>query len=62
MTYYLASRIPCLAQRAKDNPVIEPTAPRGYKKLFLQTVTLADKGVDFDFLRAVDTVGKTPRA
>ena len=50
-----------LAQRAKDNPVVEPTAARGYKKLFLQTVTQADKGVDFDFLRAVDTVGKTPQ-
>jgi dihydroxy-acid dehydratase len=41
-----------LAARAKANPVIEPTAKRGYKKLFLQTVTQADKGVDFDFLRA----------
>ncbi|MFZ2736812.1 MAG: IlvD/Edd family dehydratase [Burkholderiaceae bacterium] len=41
-----------LAQRAQDNPVTEPTADRGYKKLFLQTVTQADQGVDFDFLRA----------
>jgi dihydroxy-acid dehydratase len=41
-----------LARRAKQNPVVEPTAKRGYKKLFLQTVTQADKGVDFDFLRA----------
>ena len=41
-----------LAARAKANPVIEPTAKRGYKKLFLQTVMQADKGVDFDFLRA----------
>jgi dihydroxy-acid dehydratase len=51
-----------MAQRTKDNPVVEPTAARGYKKLFLQTVMQADKGVDFDFLRAIDTVGKTPRA
>jgi dihydroxy-acid dehydratase len=41
-----------LARRAKQNPVVEPTAKRGYKKLFLQTVMQADKGVDFDFLRA----------
>jgi dihydroxy-acid dehydratase len=50
-----------LAQRAKDNPIVEPTAARGYKKLFLQTVTQADKGVDFDFLRSELNVGKTPR-
>ena len=49
-----------LAQRARDNPVAEPTAERGYRKLFLQTVTQADKGVDFDFLRAAHIVGKTP--
>ena len=38
------------AARAKENPVTTPTAERGYKKLFLDTVTQADKGVDFDFL------------
>jgi dihydroxy-acid dehydratase len=27
-----------------------PEAPRGYRKLFLQSVTQADRGVDFDFL------------
>jgi dihydroxy-acid dehydratase len=41
-----------LDRRRQDAPVIEPTASRGYLKLFLQTVTQADKGVDFDFLRA----------
>ncbi|MDB5999437.1 MAG: dihydroxyacid dehydratase, partial [Rhizobacter sp.] len=50
-----------LAQRARDNPVVEPTADRGYRKLFLQTVTQADKGVDFDFMRAPNMVGKTPK-
>lgn len=40
-----------LARRMKERPVEEPTAPRGYLKLFLQSVTQADKGVDFDFLR-----------
>jgi len=49
-----------LAKRAKDNPITPPTAERGYKKLFLDTVTQADKGVDFDFLRAAKMVGKTP--
>jgi len=33
-----------LAKRMKDNPITEPTADRGYKKLFLDTVTQADKG------------------
>lgn len=49
-----------LAKRAAENPVIEPTAERGYQKLYLQTVTQADQGVDFDFLRAPRTVGKAP--
>jgi dihydroxy-acid dehydratase len=49
-----------LAQRARDNPVVEPSADRGYRKLFLQTVTQADRGVDFDFLRAAKTIGKVP--
>ncbi len=41
-----------LHQRALDNPVVRPTAGRGYRKLFLQTVTQADEGVDFDFLQS----------
>ncbi len=49
-----------VARRAHDNPVVEPTAERGYKKLFLQTVTQADKGADFDFMRAPQIIGKTP--
>jgi dihydroxy-acid dehydratase len=49
-----------LAQRARDNPVQVPTAGRGYRKLFLETVTQADKGVDFDFLRAEHFKGSTP--
>ena len=51
-----------LAQRARDHPVAPPSAERGYRKLFLQTVTQADQGVDFDFMRAPKIVGKTPRA
>ena len=49
-----------LAQRARDNPVVAPSAERGYRKLFLQTVTQADQGVDFDFMRAAQTVGRVP--
>jgi dihydroxy-acid dehydratase len=51
-----------LANRMRANPVTEPTAERGYLKLFLQEVTQADKGVDFEFLRASQILGKTPRA
>ncbi len=49
-----------LAQRAANNPVVPPVGDRGYHKLFLQTVTQADKGVDFDFLRAVSVRGTVP--
>jgi len=40
-----------LARRRRDKPVTAPRAARGYLKLFLDTVTQADQGVDFDFLR-----------
>jgi dihydroxy-acid dehydratase len=50
-----------LARRAQASPVVPPTAERGYRKLFLQTVTQADQGVDFDFLRSARIVGTTPR-
>jgi dihydroxy-acid dehydratase len=49
-----------LAERARTHPVTPPAADRGYRKLFLQTVTQADKGVDFDFLRAASTRGTIP--
>jgi len=41
-----------LAQRMKAAPKVRPSAERGYRKLFLQSVTQADQGVDFDFLQA----------
>ncbi len=50
-----------LAQRRAAAPVVVPTAERGYQKLFLDTVTQADQGVDFDFLRAAQTRGTIPR-
>ena len=37
---------------ARLQPVEPPTQQRGYHKLFLQSVTQADQGCDFDFLRA----------
>ena len=49
-----------LVSRAKSAPVVEQTAERGYRKLFLKTVTQADQGVDFDFLRSAKMVGKSP--
>jgi len=51
-----------LARRAREHAVVAPVAERGYRKLFLQAVTQADQGVDFDFLRAATMVGKVPRS
>ncbi|OWT75782.1 MULTISPECIES: IlvD/Edd family dehydratase [unclassified Achromobacter] len=49
-----------LARRAAAQPQETPSAARGYRKLFLQSVTQADQGVDFDFLRAAEIRGKIP--
>ncbi|MCW5261043.1 dihydroxy-acid dehydratase [Verminephrobacter eiseniae] len=49
-----------LARRASAHPVVAPRADRGYRKLFLQAVTQADQGVDFDFLRAPVTRARLP--
>lgn len=49
-----------LARRARLQPVTEPTAERGYRKLFLTTVNQADQGVDFDFLRCATERGTIP--
>ncbi|RYF17357.1 MAG: dihydroxy-acid dehydratase [Comamonadaceae bacterium] len=50
-----------LARRAREQPVAVPAAARGYRKLFLATVTQADQGVDFDFLASPDKRGTVPR-
>ncbi len=50
-----------LARRRTEQPVVEPQAERGYRQLFLRTVTQADQGADFDFLRATETRGRVPR-
>jgi dihydroxy-acid dehydratase len=49
-----------LARRRAAQPVVQPSAERGYRKLFLDTVTQADLGVDFDFLRASRSAGQIP--
>jgi dihydroxy-acid dehydratase len=41
-----------LTRRIAAAPTKRPRAERGYRKLFLQSVTQADQGVDFDFLQA----------
>ncbi|WP_322102279.1 IlvD/Edd family dehydratase [Paraburkholderia sp. J41] len=51
-----------LARRAAARPVTIPAAGRGYRKLFLETVMQADKGVDFDFLRAEERRGTVPNS
>lgn len=43
-----------LARRATEKRIAPPTAERGYRKLFLESITQADEGVDFDFLRAAN--------
>jgi dihydroxy-acid dehydratase len=50
-----------LEARRQANPVTPPSAERGYKKLFLTSVTQADQGADFDFLRASGTRDGTAR-
>ena len=49
-----------LAARAAAQPVVEPMAERGYRKLFLQSVTQADQGVDFDFLQPAQRTRRIP--
>jgi len=51
-----------LARRAAERPALPPSAERGYRRLFLQSVTQADQGVDFDLLRAPARRGTVPGA
>ena len=46
-------------RRSEFAPPEHPGGDRGYKKLFLDTVTQADRGCDFDFL-VPKLVGVTP--
>lgn len=51
-----------LDRRRTEQPVSPPSADRGYRKLFLESVLQADAGVDFDFLRAAERRGSLPRS
>ncbi|HEY4541893.1 MAG TPA: IlvD/Edd family dehydratase [Noviherbaspirillum sp.] len=52
-----------LAARAKEaKPFVIDPKERGYRKLFLTTVTQADKGCDFDFLQATEMTDSVPKA
>jgi dihydroxy-acid dehydratase len=54
----IARRLATAAAERTSNP--PATAQRGYLKLFLKSVTQADHGCDFDFLRAVELTRKSP--
>jgi dihydroxy-acid dehydratase len=49
-----------LARRAERQPAHAPMPARGYAQLFARSVTQADLGVDFDFLRATQSRGSVP--
>lgn len=51
----LARRAQGLAPRTQD------PAARGYRKLFLTSITQADQGCDFDFLAAAEMTAKVPK-
>jgi dihydroxy-acid dehydratase len=50
------------ATEGKRNSTARQNETRGYLKLFLQSVTQADRGCDFDFLRAVEMKHRSPAA
>lgn len=50
-----------LARRQAEQPIVPPSAERGYRKLYLQSVNQADQGADFDFLRPTGPRTKVPR-
>jgi dihydroxy-acid dehydratase len=50
-----------LIERRRLEPKVRPTAARGYRKLFLDTITQADQGADFAFLRAEHFTDKVPK-
>jgi dihydroxy-acid dehydratase len=52
---------PELTQRSRAAGGAAAGAARGYRRLFLQSVTQAGLGVDFDFLRAEEITATVPR-
>ena len=49
------------ARAAQSGTGIARPPERGYRKLFLDSVTQADQGCDFDFLRALEVIDKVPK-
>ena len=47
-------------RRACLKPPVDPTTLRGYLRLYHEQVNQAEKGCDFDFMTAHETVAKTP--
>ena len=47
-------------RRAYLKPPVDPTTLRGYLRLYHEQVNQAEKGCDFDFMTAHETVAKTP--
>ena len=62
-----ATAIPChgnapqLVEAVKRDVMPRIPDGRGYRKLFLTTVTQADQGCNFDFLRGADCGASVPR-
>jgi dihydroxy-acid dehydratase len=56
----ISRRLAAVALEAKRNPDRRAAEARGYLKLFLESVTQADRGCDFDFLRAVEMKQRAP--
>ncbi|MCH8870725.1 MAG: dihydroxy-acid dehydratase, partial [Chloroflexi bacterium] len=48
-------------RRLEDVPPMKPHFTRGYGWMYSQHIMQADKGCDFDFLRAENLVGETSR-
>ena len=57
----LVSEKPLAARRARRSPPApHPGVERGYLRLFLDTVTQADRGCDFDFMAPPPAAGRSP--
>jgi dihydroxy-acid dehydratase len=57
----LVSEAELAARAAAVAPVAPDPKARGYRKLFLTSVTQADQGCDFDFLRPADVTDSVPK-
>jgi dihydroxy-acid dehydratase len=57
----LVSEEELAARNSAAEPGTEDRKGRGYRKLFLRSVTQADEGCDFDFLRAAELTETVPK-